>query len=1069
MADDLERLVVQLEASLTKYEKELRRAGGVADSTAKRVEARFSQMNKRLDGLSAGLGRNLTASLGAIGSALAIKEVANYADAWTRAKNSLAVAGVTGAKQEQVLEALFASAQKNAAPIGALTSLYGAAAQAQKELGASSEQLITFTDGVAVALKVAGKSSTEARGALVQLSQLLGSSRVMAEEFNSVNEGARPILMAVAAGLDAAGGSVSKLKRLVTEGAVSNRQFFEAFLKGMPVIQAMAKNATQTLAQGYTKVENALTKYIGEQDQSLGATVVLSKALNALADNFDEVADATLKVAAIIAAALVGRSIGGMVASLGIAIPAVIRFVAALRSFATARVALTGLSAAAGPVGAVLGVAAAAGLYLYEQSQKAAEGALRASEAIAAMGDKAKGSAKDIRDLVDEMAALSRTKLTAEIKDTSNLIAQQADAVRAANPFAPIGGRVGRGRGQVAPSGADLEFNRATEKFLNGGSLADYQKALDDLAKRYPQQVQKLAEAQKAAELYTRAIQRRAMQDKALAQQESKDTYTGIKRVQGESSKGEQERAEKRGDETRDFFRERDVEQNKTDREKDIDKRVDEIVAAMEKAGKAIDKAAVRLRAETEIDKEFAQKQTAEFSGDAVKSYVDRVVKAESGGKANAKNPYSSATGVGQFIEETWLRLFRKYYPEQAGSMGRDAILAMRKNADVSRNMIEAYAKESAEALRNAGLAVTEANLHLAHFLGVGGGKKPGAIEALKADPNASASAVLGADVVSANKGVFKNDRVSDALDYADRRANATRYAAGDLTPQEKTDKEFADTLRDSDQRTAAINREAEAIGKLTYAREYAAEKARLLEEIEKDGAKATPEQIQSIEAKADAYAKAQTNVETLKTSYESLRDAESFFAEGVTSAFTDIITGASSAKDAIRKLASSFLESGLQALLMGKGPLAGLFGTASADGGTGGLFGALFGGLFAEGGVMTPSGPRKLSKFARGGKSQTAAIFGEAGPEAAVPLPDGRRIPVNLRVPNIGKPSGARRPPSSGSLTVKTSIDLTGANGDETIRRISKEAAEAGVAKGLTAYDRKFNNRIDYADKHER
>ena len=37
------------------------------------------------------------------------------------------------------------------------------------------------------------------------------------------------------------------------------------------------------------------------------------------------------------------------------------------------------------------------------------------------------------------------------------------------------------------------------------------------------------------------------------------------------------------------------------------------------------------------------------------------------------------------------------------------------------------------------------------------------------------------------------------------------------------------------------------------------------------------------------------------------------------------------------------------------------------------------------------------LQKFATGGVSYGPAIFGEAGPEAAVPLPDGRRIPVQM------------------------------------------------------------------------
>jgi phage-related minor tail protein len=52
-----------------------------------------------------------------------------------------------------------------------------------------------------------------------------------------------------------------------------------------------------------------------------------------------------------------------------------------------------------------------------------------------------------------------------------------------------------------------------------------------------------------------------------------------------------------------------------------------------------------------------------------------------------------------------------------------------------------------------------------------------------------------------------------------------------------------------------------------------------------------------------------------------------------------------------------------------------------------------------AMGGVMTKDGMIPLSKYARGGvaKSPQVAIFGEAGPEAYVPLPDGRSIPVTM------------------------------------------------------------------------
>lgn len=55
----------------------------------------------------------------------------------------------------------------------------------------------------------------------------------------------------------------------------------------------------------------------------------------------------------------------------------------------------------------------------------------------------------------------------------------------------------------------------------------------------------------------------------------------------------------------------------------------------------------------------------------------------------------------------------------------------------------------------------------------------------------------------------------------------------------------------------------------------------------------------------------------------------------------------------------------------------------------------------FATGGIMTPQGAVPLRRYARGGiaTAPQAAIYGEGStPEAFVPLPDGRRIPVALR-----------------------------------------------------------------------
>jgi tape measure domain-containing protein len=433
MSVSIDELRATMRMELNPFMRDLQKVNGVVAKTARQVETTWLATNKRLDNIGRNMAASLATPLLGVGAALSVDSVAHYADAWTSAKNSLSVAGVVGENQISVLDRLYQSAQDNAAPLGAMTDLFGKAAQASDNLGASQADLLKFADGVGVSLKVAGSSAGQASGALQQLGQLLGSARVQAEEFNSVNDGARPILMAVAAGLDEAGGSVNKLKQLVNDGKVSGQQFFQAFLKGLPLIEKMAANATQTIDQGMTKVSNAFTKYIGQTDESLGASQRLVAGLNGLADNFDETADAILKVVAIIAGGLVGRSIGGMVASLGLATTAIVRFVSQIRAAATISglsVAMGGLSAAAGPIGAIVGVTAVGALALFSSSSdEAGEGAGRFEERLKRLGDTASQTAAKTEEAGGRINQVLVNKLTSEVGAATGAVEKATTAV----------------------------------------------------------------------------------------------------------------------------------------------------------------------------------------------------------------------------------------------------------------------------------------------------------------------------------------------------------------------------------------------------------------------------------------------------------------------------------------------------------------------------------------------------------------------------------------------------------------------------------------------------------------
>ncbi|MFD1701711.1 tape measure protein [Methylopila henanensis] len=287
MAEDLERLVVQLEASLTKYERELRKASGVTDRAMRPAERRAEESRRRIEASMAAAAAKSNASLGSIGAGLrqasallagglaggmALRSLVQYTDEFRNLSNQLKVAGLDGAELTSVFNNLARSAQANFAPLGSLVTLYSRASQSAKELGASQDDLLGFTDNVAKALRVAGATPESASGALLQLSQLLGSARVQAEEFNSVNEGARPILQAVADGLAEAGGSVSKLRGLVLDGQVSNRAFFEAFMRGATQLDAKLAGTQTTVSGAFENLKTSLIQLAGQFDSGAKST-----------------------------------------------------------------------------------------------------------------------------------------------------------------------------------------------------------------------------------------------------------------------------------------------------------------------------------------------------------------------------------------------------------------------------------------------------------------------------------------------------------------------------------------------------------------------------------------------------------------------------------------------------------------------------------------------------------------------------------------------------------------------------------------------------------------------------
>jgi len=153
-----------------------------------------------------------------------------------------------------------------------------------------------------------------------------------------------------------------------------------------------------------------------------------------------------------------------------------------------------------------------------------------------------------------------------------------------------------------------------------------------------------------------------------------------------------------------------------------------------------------------------------------------KTIAAESGGKniANASGPggtpTSSAYGVGQMLEGTFKDLAKKAAPSSAlyGKTFED----MKKDVNLQIAATNQYEADNRVALTKVGLATTDTNLYLAHYLGT-----TGAIRLLRANDTDALSSAISAKAMESNPDLKYMATVGDLKKWAANKMSATNTA----------------------------------------------------------------------------------------------------------------------------------------------------------------------------------------------------------------------------------------------------------------------------------------------------
>jgi hypothetical protein len=203
----------------------------------------------------------------------------------------------------------------------------------------------------------------------------------------------------------------------------------------------------------------------------------------------------------------------------------------------------------------------------------------------------------------------------------------------------------------------------------------------------------------------------------------------------------------------------------------------------------------------------------------------------------------------------------------------------------------------------------------------------------------------------------------------------------------------------------------------------------------------AQPEIVAGIQRENVELERAKQNLEAMKARQQELQDLyaniKGTLAQGVIggidAAIEAAMTGAKDLDDQLKQIAAGVLKQIGSALIK--------FGLNSLFPGFG----------FANGGVMTNNGPAPLKRYSQGGIANRPqlALYGEGSkPEAYVPLPDGRRIPVALQGDKMRDAMGSGPMQAATSPVLNMSFQSTNIGGVEYVSRDQLESAMAATRR---------------------
>ncbi|SCB88421.1 tape measure domain-containing protein [Gilliamella bombicola] len=226
----------------------------------------------------------LTQIAKAVSAALVSSQIISYAQSWNELEDRIQNTGATASQTKDILDQLLATSDRNGRTIEETSELYIRLSNSMGELGYSTQGTISYIDTLSNLMTINKTSAIGAESAINALTKAQMKGKLAGIDAMSVFNAMPSVLKTLGKQLKK---TEAEVRQMASDGKLSMSEFTDAMIAAQEETAALADNMRNTVTDGINRVTNNLKKYLGELNNSTGATKVLVDSLILMSQHVD--------------------------------------------------------------------------------------------------------------------------------------------------------------------------------------------------------------------------------------------------------------------------------------------------------------------------------------------------------------------------------------------------------------------------------------------------------------------------------------------------------------------------------------------------------------------------------------------------------------------------------------------------------------------------------------------------------------------------------------------------------------------------------------------------------------